>query len=64
MPNTTTNHRPRKKKKTPVHEHALTVFFFTLRLCWTLTKLTLWAALGALLMFVAIVGMMTRGASN
>jgi len=64
MPNTTTGHPRKKKAKPKKREHAYTVLFFTLRMCWGLTKLTLWAALGALVMFMAIVGMMTRGASN
>jgi len=66
MPNTTTGHARNRKKKQPrpKREHAYTVLFMTLRFAWGLTKLTLWACLGAAVMFLAIVGMMTRNAGQ
>lgn len=65
MPNTSNAAATRRKRKQPrKREHVYTLLFMTLRFVWGATKLTLWAALGALVMFLAIVGQMTRGASN
>lgn len=52
---------PAKKKAPTKREHVYTVTLVAGRVLWTITKVSMVAALALCLMFLAVVGMLVRG---